>query len=121
MTKRLVLCGVALLGAIYAESFVPAAAAGIVCIPLVNILTASATDDKTILVKLRSAKYKRVDLAGGCPDLTVQGFSYATSTDDLCETDALRVNQSAGAVCMIKNIVDITKEDALALQKPKQR
>jgi hypothetical protein len=86
------------------------------CVPIQNIQSSPAIDSKTILLELHGHKYKRIDLANNCSGLTFKGFSYETSTQDLCMTNTLHVNETAGANCMIKNIVDITPEEAKALR-----
>jgi hypothetical protein len=87
-----------------------------VCIPIQEIRQSPAIDNKTILLELNGHKYKRLDLVDVCPGITIEGFSFVTSTDDLCTTNGLRVNETAGPMCMIKDIVDITAEQARLLQ-----
>lgn len=87
------------------------------CIPIQEIRESPAIDNKTVLLELNGHKYKRLDLVDVCPGITIDGFSFVTSTDDLCTTNGLRVNETGGAMCMIKDIVDITAEQARLLQK----
>jgi hypothetical protein len=90
---------------------------GIVCVPLMNIKTFAAIDDKTILLQLRNGRYKRLDLLVSCPEIMFGGFSFVTHTQELCTTDELRAAAPAHRTCMIKQLIDITSEQALALQK----
>ena len=89
------------------------------CVPMQDMQgnNSPAIDDKTVVLELNGNRYKRVDLENRCPDITIRGFSYETPTQDLCTTDTLHVNETAGAICMIKDIVDITPEEAKALLK----
>jgi len=75
-------------------------------------------DDKTLLIKMRSKNsFKRIDLVGACPGLRMaDGFSHTTSTNDLCTTDPLKVNEPVGATCMIKQIINISPAEAESLQ-----
>jgi hypothetical protein len=120
MAAKSLLCG-AVLAAVLAGTTAAVAAqspgSGLVCVPIQTIKGTPAIDDKTILLELNGHQYKRVDLIDFCPDLTFKGFSFATSTEDLCSSNGLRVNEIAGAVCMIKDIVDITPDQAMALKK----
>lgn len=86
------------------------------CVPIQNIQSSPAIDGKTILLELSGHKYKRIDLANTCAGLVFKGFAFDTSTQDLCVTNTLHVNETAGAHCMIKDIVDITPEEAKALR-----
>ena len=116
-----VICGAALvctlLAAMSASADEDKSGKGLVCVPIQFIRNSPAIDDKTILLELNGKKYKRIDLASDCPDLTFKGFSYATSINQLCASDPLHVNEAAGAVCMIKDIVDISPDEAKALKK----
>ncbi|MEQ8509196.1 MAG: hypothetical protein RIF37_01495 [Rhodospirillaceae bacterium] len=86
------------------------------CIPLQAIEQTPVIDNKTILVEMKGNKYKRIDLVNRCSGLKIEGgFSYATSINQLCIQDTLRVLRSGG-ICMIDQIVDITEEEALALK-----
>jgi len=65
---------------------------------------------------MRGNKFKRIDLLNRCSGLKIEGgFSYSTSINQLCIQDTLRVLR-AGTTCMIKQIVDITPEEAQALK-----
>lgn len=97
------------------------AADGQMCVRLSQIDQSPAVNSRTILLKMKDKTYKRVDLAGPCSGLMMNGFIHQTSTDDLCKTDTLRVNETVGAVCMIDKIVDITPEEAKALQTKKKK
>lgn len=120
MKLKRILCGATLAGVIAAT---PAWATDaksdhhLVCVPIQEMHNSPAIDDKTILLELNGHRYKRIDLAGSCAGLMDRGFSYETSTQDLCTTNTLHVNDVAGAVCMIKDIVDISPEEAKALRK----
>ena len=60
--------------------------------------------------------YKRIDLVNRCSGLKFQeGFSHATSTNDLCTTDPLRVLEPVGSTCMIEKIVTIDEAEAKLL------
>ena len=74
-------------------------------------------DNRTILVKMKGKGLKRIDLANECSGLKIQGgFSYSTSTNDLCISNTLSVLTSgAGSTCMIKQIVTIDEAEAKAL------
>lgn len=86
------------------------------CIRLQNIKQTPVIDNKTILVEMRGKTYKRIDLLNRCSGLKIEGgFSYATSINQLCIQDSLRVLRSGG-ICMIEKIVDITEEEAKALR-----
>lgn len=86
------------------------------CIRLQNIKQTPVIDNQTILVEMRGKTYKRIDLLNRCSGLKIEGgFSYATSINQLCIQDSLRVLRSGG-ICMIKQIVDITAEEAKELR-----
>ena len=89
------------------------------CIPLQYINQTPVIDNKTILVEMKGRKFKRIDLVNKCSGLKFEGgFSHSTSTNQLCKQDALKVLRS-GNVCLIKQIVDITQEEAKALKSKK--
>jgi hypothetical protein len=92
---------------------------GIVCVHVQDIETSPTIDDKTILLELKGHRYKRIDLAASCPELEFYGFAYRAYNEELCTTDALHVIKSGGTQCMIRDIVDITPEQAQALKKKK--
>jgi hypothetical protein len=87
------------------------------CVRLIDIDSTPVIDDSTILIKMKAkGQFKRIDLVGRCPGLYMaNGFSHSTSTDDLCTTDPLHVHEAVGATCMIKQIVDITPDEAKQL------
>lgn len=95
------------------------AADDISCVRLSQIDQSPAVNDRTILLKMRDRSFKRIDLMGPCSGLVMNGFVHKTSTDDLCKMDTLRVNEPVGSVCLIDKIVDITAEEAKALQAKK--
>jgi len=68
-------------------------------------------------LELKGHRYKRVALVASCPELNFYGFAYRAYNEQLCTTNALRVIESGGTQCMIKDIVDITPEQAQALKK----
>jgi hypothetical protein len=71
-----------------------------------------AVDAKTIVLKMKNGTYKRMDLVNSCSQLMFgHGFIYESSTDELCTSSQLRINDIAGGSCMIKQIVDISKEE----------
>jgi hypothetical protein len=123
MKMKLTLAGAALIGmAISTLSAWTAdtnASKHLTCVPIQNIQGSPAIDSRTILLELNGHKYKRIDLANNCSGVTFKGFSFDTSTQDLCVTNTLHVNEVAGANCMIKDIVDITPEEAKALRMKK--
>lgn len=87
------------------------------CIRLQSIKQTPVIDNKTILVEMKGNTYKRIDLRNRCSGLKIEGgFSHATSINQLCIQDTLRVLNSGG-ICMIDKIVDITEEEAKALRK----
>lgn len=86
------------------------------CIRLQYIDQTPVIDNKTILVEMKGNTYKRIDLRNRCSGLKLEGgFSHATSINQLCIQDTLRVLRSGG-ICMIDKIVDITEEEAKALK-----
>jgi hypothetical protein len=86
------------------------------CIRLQDIDQTPVIDNQTILIEMRGNKFKRIDLLNRCSGLKIEGgFSYSTSINQLCIQDTLRVLR-AGTTCMIKQIVDITPEEAQALK-----
>ena len=87
------------------------------CVPLMSIDQTPVIDDKTILIKMKGrGGYKRIDLINRCSGLKMQeGFAHATSTNDLCTTDPLRVLEPVGATCMIDKIVTIDEAEAKQL------
>ena len=90
------------------------------CIRLQSIDETPVIDDKTILVRMKGGEFKRIDLLNKCSGLKMQGgFSHATSTNDLCTTDPLRVLEPVGATCLIEKIVNIDAAEAKALRARK--
>lgn len=86
------------------------------CIRLQYIDETPVIDNKTILVKMKSKGYKRIDLLNNCSGLRIQGgFGYSTSINQLCKSDALKVLEPIGATCMIDQIVTIDEAEAKAL------
>jgi len=114
---------VTLLGAAATAWAAESAGSGLVCVPIQNIDSTPAIDDKTILLVLKGHRYKRIDLYGSCPDILFHGFSFTTpETDDLCTSAGLRVVEPGGGpTCMIKDIIDITPDEAQALRKQAKR
>lgn len=93
---------------------------GIVCIPLRDIDRTETIDSQTILVKLRGKdRYQKISLANRCTGLLFNGFSFATSTNDLCSTDPLRVVEPGSQTCLIDRIDPISAEQADTLRKAK--
>ena len=92
---------------------------GVQCVRLREIEQSPVVDDRTIVVKLRDkGRYKRLDLSGGCSSIKYDGFVHATSSDELCNTDALITTD--GGVCLIKSMTDITETEATGLLKKKR-
>jgi hypothetical protein len=92
-----------------------------VCIPLMTIAETPIIDDKTILLKQKGPeKYRRIDLLGPCPGMRFNGYAHSTRTNELCSTDVLVVLEPVGAICTIKDIVDISKDEAQALLSRKR-
>jgi hypothetical protein len=86
------------------------------CVRGSRIDSSPAVDRYTIVLKMKDGSYKRVDLANSCSSLMFgHGFIYETSTDELCTSTPLRINDVAGGTCMIKQIVDIDKDEAKRL------
>jgi len=87
------------------------------CLYLANIDQTPVIDDNTILAKMKGrGGYKRIDLVNKCVGLRISdGFSYATSTQQLCIQDALRVFSGGGEFCAIKQIVTIDDNEAKGL------
>jgi hypothetical protein len=86
------------------------------CIRLQYIDETPVIDNKTILVKMKSKGYKRIDLLNRCSGLKIQGgFGYSTSINQLCTSDALHVLEPVGSICMIEKIVTIDEAEAKAL------
>ena len=92
---------------------------GIVCVHIEDIDASPTIDDKTILLELKGHRYKRIDLVASCPELKFFGFAYRAYNEEFCTTNALHVIETGGTQCMIKDIVDITPEQAQALKKRK--
>jgi len=124
--KRYLVAAAVACAAGFAASVVEAAGEKVgdtqMCVPLVNIESTPVIDNKTILIKMREKNgFKRIDLMGPCSGLYMaNGFSHTTSTNDLCTSDPLRVNEPVGATCMIKQIVTISAAEAKGLQSRKQ-
>jgi hypothetical protein len=90
------------------------------CIPLMEIDHTTVVDEKTILVNMKiKDAYKRIDLLNSCPGLKFRGFAHKTSINQLCNSDTLTVIEPVGATCMIDKIVNISPEEAKALQARK--
>ncbi|TAL02452.1 MAG: hypothetical protein EPO08_07130 [Rhodospirillaceae bacterium] len=95
------------------------------CVPLMQIDSTPVINDSTILIKMKQkGAFKRIDLMAPCGGLNMgNGFVHTTSTNDLCTSDPLRVNEpmgtGTGATCMIKQIVTISADEAKALQTKK--
>ena len=86
------------------------------CIQASRIDQSPAVDNRTIVLKMKDGSYKRMDLVNSCSDLLFgHGFSFETSIDELCTSTPLHINEIAGQTCMIKQIVDISKDEAKAL------
>lgn len=114
--KQLVLSSLAILLLTLLPEAKAHAADGIKCIPLMTIDETPIIDDKTILVKLKAGgRYKRIDLFSSCPGMQFSGYAHSTRTNELCSTDTLVVLQPVGASCMIKDIIDISEQEAKGL------
>jgi len=87
------------------------------CIRLQAIDQTPVIDNKTILVEMKgNGGYKRIDLHHNRSGLKLQGgFSHATSINQLCTSDPLRVLEPVGSTCMIDKIVTIDEAEAKAL------
>lgn len=91
------------------------------CIMTQNIRETRAIDDRTILVRMTPGKeWRKISLLNHCSGLRTQGFSYSTSVNKLCKSDALRVIEPVGATCMIDKIEQITEAQAKELENPKK-
>jgi hypothetical protein len=63
----------------------PCFAEGMVCLQLSSIEHTEVVDDRTILFHMRDGSHYRNVLPARCPGLKFEdGFSYATSIDQLC-------------------------------------
>ena len=92
------------------------------CVRGSQIDQSPAVDRYTIVLKMKNGSYKRVDLVNSCSSLMFgHGFIYETSTDELCTSTTLRINDVAGGSCMIKQIVDISKEEAKHLMSKEHK
>ncbi len=87
------------------------------CFRLSQIDEPPIVDDSTILLKLKTGDYKRVDLRGRCPSLKMSGFAHKTTSDDLCTSTVLTVLGPVRADCMIQRIADIDAAEAETLMK----
>lgn len=90
------------------------------CLDLMRIESSPVVDEKTILVKMKAPKsFKRIDLAQPCGLDTMRPFAHSTTTNQLCKQDTLTVVDGSRSVCMIKQIVTISEDEAKALEKKK--
>lgn len=86
------------------------------CVRLSDIQDSPIIDDKTIVLKMRGRDhFKRVDMRGTCSGMEFSGIGHTTPTDELCTSNAIKVLQPVGAICMIDKIVTIDKAEADAL------
>jgi hypothetical protein len=86
------------------------------CIHTQYIDQTPVIDNRTILVKMKGKRYKRIDLLNNCSGLKLQGgFGYSTSINQLCTSDPLTVLEPIGATCLIDKIVTIDEAEAKAL------
>lgn len=86
------------------------------CIPLRSIDQSPVVNDSTIVLKLKNSEYKRIDLIAPCSGLKLTGgFGHLTHSDDLCTSSTLHVNDHMGVTCGIKQIVDISPDEAKSL------
>lgn len=91
-------------------------AARTACIPLRSIDQSPVVNDTTIVLKLKNSSYKRIDLIAPCSGLKLTGgFSHLTHSDDLCASSTLFVNDQMGVTCSIRQIVDISADEAKTL------
>ena len=98
-------------------AFVAAPLGDTECIQLSAIQESPAIDDRTILVKLNGTdNYKRIDLLGTCPDLSMSGFTHKTPEGKLCRSDPLTVLQPGGVTCKIDKIVTIDAAEAKEIE-----
>jgi hypothetical protein len=92
------------------------------CIQASRIDQSPAVDRYTIVLRMKNGTYKRIDLANSCTSLMFgHGFIFETSTDELCTSTPLHINDVAGGTCMIKQIVDIDKEEAKHLMSKEHK
>ena len=89
------------------------------CLDLGRIDSSPVIDSKTILIKMKGPKaFKRIDLAAPCGLDSMRPFAHSTTTNQLCKQDTLTVVDGSHSVCMIKQIVTISEDDAKSLEKP---
>ena len=88
------------------------------CLDLGRIDSSPVIDEKTILVKMKAPKsFKRIDLAQPCGLDTMRPFAHSTTTNQLCKQDTLTVMDGSRSVCMIKQILTISEDEAKSLEK----
>ncbi|NKB44654.1 MAG: hypothetical protein GKS03_10300 [Alphaproteobacteria bacterium] len=89
------------------------------CIPLTRIKRTKAVDNQTIVVEMRGQDgWRKMDTASRCIGLKIENsFSYATSLNQLCKGDIIRVLGTGGASCGLAQITVISEENAKALMK----
>lgn len=125
MTRILIATFAALAGGVLAAAAVKADGDKIgdtqQCIHLSYIDQTPVIDNRTILVKMKGGGgFKRIDLVNNCSGLKIEGgFSHATSINQLCTSDPLKVLGPVGSMCMIDKIVTIDEAEAKMLQAKK--
>lgn len=91
------------------------------CLDLKRIESSPVIDEKTILVKMRApTSFKRIDLAQACGLDNLRPFAHSTTTNQLCKQDTLTVVDGSRSVCMIKQIVTISEDEAKTLEKARK-
>ena len=91
------------------------------CLDLGRIDSSPVIDDKTILVKMKApTSFKRIDLTQPCGLDTMRPFAHSTTTNQLCKQDTLTVLDGSRSVCMIKQIVTISADEAKSLEKARK-
>jgi len=90
------------------------------CIRLRDIGETPTIDERTILVKMNSGQFKRIDLLNACPDLAFSGFAHTTHDDQLCRSDPLTVRDHGGLTCKIDKITTIDRDEAMELESKRR-
>jgi hypothetical protein len=115
--KTALAAGIALAG-VGLGATTAAAAENEFCIMTQNIRESRAVNDHTILVRMIGNKeYRKISLSNPCSGITTRGFAYESTLNRLCRSDVLHVLETAGAICTIDRIEQITEAQAKELQK----
>jgi hypothetical protein len=112
--RTLVTATIAAAIALGAAGFAPAEARGVQCVRLRDIQESPVVDEHTVVLKLLGRdRYKRVTLVGGCQSVPFSGFGHSNPSDELCNSDPIATADGGG--CIIKDMVDISPDEAKQL------